>query len=90
MAIDLLTKGVTIDSVMKVGIAGGDTDPMFEGTMGLLHTLPGKKVLGRFEVDLLPGRDYSILCMFTDSVKAPPHAALGMYGMRHVSGEAGR
>ena len=84
MAMDLLKKGVTIDSVMKVGKAGGDIDPMFEGTMGLLHTMPGKQVLGRFEVDLLPGRDYSILCMFTDSAKAPPHAALGMYGMIHV------
>lgn len=90
MNVDLLQKGVTIEQVVKVGASGGDIGPMFEGTMGLLSSPVGKKSLGRLEVDLLPGREYSIVCMFTDSANAPRHVALGMYGMIRVPGGAGR
>lgn len=87
VAISLLKKGVTVDSVLKVEKAGGDIDDMFESAeFGLLHSQPGRNALGRLDVDFLPGREYSIVCFFQDSAKAPPHLALGMVGSLKVRG----
>jgi plastocyanin len=86
VAIALLRRGVTIDSVLKVEKAGGDVDGMFEpGESGLLTSQPGQKALGHLDVNFLPGREYSIVCFFQDNDKAPPHVALGMVGSIKVT-----
>src|SRR5207237_10360501 len=35
--------------------------------------------------NLLPGRDYAIICRFNDGAGATRHVELGMYGVIHVS-----
>lgn len=86
LSIALLRAGVTVDSAVNVNKAGGDVDALFEpGEWGLLHGQPGQKILGRLDIDLLPGREYSIVCFFQDSAKAPPHMTLGMYGSVRVA-----
>ncbi len=86
MIIRLLRKGATTDSAVKVDKAGGDVDALFEDQQwGLLHAQSGQNALGRLDVNLLPGREYSLLCFFRDSANAPQHVTLGMYGSLKVS-----
>lgn len=89
MILMLLRKGITTDSLLVVGRGNGDTDPLIEDAPGLLTAPAGQKSFGRLEVDLLPGREYTLLCFFSDSVDAPPHVALGMYGRIRVTGSPG-
>ncbi len=84
-----LRKGVTTDSLLKVGKNNGDTDKLIDDAPGLLTAQPGKSSAGRLEVDLLPGREYTLACFFSDSTNAPPHIALGMYGRILVTGSPG-
>lgn len=89
MVLMRLKKGVTTDSLLKVGQANGDIEALIEDAPGLLTATAGKTSLGRLEVDLLAGREYTLVCFFTDSAKAPPHIALGMYGRIRVTGQPG-
>lgn len=78
--IELLKQGVTLDSLMKVGEAGGDVDALLEGGYGLLHARAGTQHIGGLTIDMLPGRDYVIACFFRDGPDAPEHVDLGMLG----------
>jgi hypothetical protein len=89
MVLMLLRKGITTDSLLVVGRRNGDTDPLIEDAPGLLTAPAGQKSLGRLDVDLLPGREYTLICFFSDSTNAPPHVALGMYGRIRVTGSLG-
>ena len=84
-----LKKGITTDSVLKVAKTNGNTDALIDDAPGLLTAQPGKSSSGRLEVDLLPGREYTLACFFSDSTNAPPHVALGMYGRILVTGSPG-
>jgi hypothetical protein len=85
----LLKKGVTLAQALKTQKDGGDVDALVEGDFGLLHTPAETSPLGRLEIDMLPGREYAIICSFANDDKSPPHVALGMFGSIHVS-KAGR
>jgi len=101
MTIALLAKGVTLERFLDVLKAGGDTRPLIEEESrpraevpvqlhfpkGLLHARPGKASLGRLEVDLLPSRDYRLICTLADDPKASRHFELGMYGVIRVSAQ---
>lgn len=89
MILMLLRKGITTDSLLVVGRGNGDTDPLIEDAPGLLTAPAGQKSLGRLDVELLPGREYTLICLFSDSANAPPHVALGMYGRIRVTGSPG-
>lgn len=80
LGIELLKKGVTVDSVLKVGKAGGDVFALMEGAFGLLHARAGTQHIGGLTMDLLPEREYLIACFFRDTPKSPEHVDLGMYG----------
>jgi hypothetical protein len=86
-AIALLAKGVTLERFLEVRKAGGDVRALTEEPNGLLYARVGEAPLGRLEVSLLPGREYRIICNFTDTANAPPHFQLGMYGLIRVSGQ---
>jgi uncharacterized cupredoxin-like copper-binding protein len=81
-----LKQGITTDSLLKVAKTNGDTEVLIDDAPGLLTAQPGKSSAGRLEVDLLPGREYTLACFFSDSTNAPPHVALGMYGRILVTG----
>jgi hypothetical protein len=89
MVLMRLKKGVTTDSVLKVARTNGNTDALIDDASGLLTATPGRTSLGRLEVDLLAGREYTLACFFADSANAPPHVALGMYGRILVTGPPG-
>lgn len=57
-----------------------DADPMdfVDGFGGILIAEPGETTWGHLRVDLEAGRTYALVCNFTDTDEAPPHAALGM------------
>jgi hypothetical protein len=83
----LLKSGATLQQVLAIEKAGGNSDSLFEAGVGVLQAQPGKAPLGRLEVDMLPGREYMIVCFFANDDKSPPHFKLGMYGSIRVTGQ---
>jgi len=86
LSLALLTKGVSLHQVMRDVAAGRDSDDWFESGLGVLHSPGGSSPVGLLEVDLLPGREYLIVCNFADTPTSPHHAELGMLGGITVSG----
>jgi hypothetical protein len=84
----LLKPGVTIDQIVAAAKANKPQMPMIEGTVGVLFADPGKSAPSQLTTNLLPGRDYGILCIFQDSAGKPRHYAMGMYSVMHVTGKA--
>ena len=80
-AIELLKKGVTVDSIISVGKKGGDVFALMEGAYGLLHARAGTQHIGGLTVDMLPDREYLIACFFRDTPQSPEHVDLGMFGV---------
>jgi hypothetical protein len=82
----LMKKGATVQQMIAVAKKGGDPFSLVEDdTPGVLLALPGQSPDGQIDDDFLPGRDYGIVCTFTNDDKSPPHFALGMYGTIHVA-----
>jgi hypothetical protein len=77
-----------MQKVLDVIKADGDVDALIDEGLGVLHSPGGTNAAGLLEVNLLPGREYMIVCEFADSAKAPPHVALGMFGSIRVRGKA--
>jgi hypothetical protein len=84
-SIELLKQGVTVDSVMKIGKAGGDVYALMDGAYGLLHARAGTQHIGGLTIDMLPERDYLIACFFRDGPDSPEHVDLGMFGIIHTT-----
>jgi hypothetical protein len=80
----LLKRGITLQQMLDVQNSGGNVDPMIEDGIGVLHTPPGTSPLGILDVDMLPGREYTIICTLANDEKSPSHAMLGMQGSIHV------
>jgi hypothetical protein len=80
-------RGVTFEQMFAVRRARQNPRPLNEDQLGVLYSSPGERALGRLDVNLLPGREYRIICSFMDDPKAPPHYALGMYGSIQVGGK---
>lgn len=80
----MLKRGVTLKKALGTDAAGGDMDALIETDLGLLHAPSKTSPLGLLEVDMLPGRDYHIICTFSDDAKSKPHVMLGMLGTIHV------
>ena len=90
VSIALLARDATMQKVLDVIKADGDVDALIDEGLGVLHSPGGSKPAGLLDINLLPGREYMLLCEFADSTKAPPHVALGMFGSIHVRGKAVR
>ena len=74
----LLKPGVTVQKVVEIAGKGGDTDALVDEGLGVLHARTGTSPLGTLDFEVLPGREYLIVCTFQDTPKSPPHFALGM------------
>lgn len=88
LSIELLKKGVTVDSIMKVGKAGGDVYALVDGAFGLVHARAGQHHIGGLTLDMLPEREYLIACFFRDTPQSPAHVDLGMFGVIRTTAEA--
>ena len=86
-SVSLLKKGVTLEKSLEVEKAGGDVEALIDQELGLLHARAGEAPLARLEIDMLPGREYAIVCFFQDTEKSKPHYELGMFGSITVAGE---
>lgn len=88
MILVLLRSGETVEQLLDVAKHGGNRDAVVEDVFGLLLSRAGRNSDGLLRATLLPGRQYVIVCTLSDSVKAPPHIALGMIGSIRVTGTA--
>jgi hypothetical protein len=86
----LLKSGVKIEDVIAAGKEGKPQMPMIEGAVGVLFADPGHRAPSSLTVDLLPGRDYGIQCIFRDSANALHHYEMGMYKVVHVGRNASK
>ena len=78
ISLGMLKPGVSVAKLIDVMSKDGDIDALLDGDMGVLHGQPGTTPLGTLDFEVLPGREYVIVCEFRDSAKSPPHFALGM------------
>lgn len=86
MVLVRLRPGMTFEEMVEGMQADGDPAEFVDGFGGILIADPGETTWGHIRVDLEPGRTYALVCNFTDTEDAPPHAALGMMQPFTVSG----
>ncbi len=76
----LLKKGSTIDDFLKLRRADKpQMGVVIEAPVGVIFADPGTTGAAKLVTDLLPGREYGIICIFRDSTGTPAHYDLGMY-----------
>jgi plastocyanin len=75
-----LRDGVTVTRLIQTAQANGDFGSLVADGIGVLVALPGGSPVGYLDVELLPGKDYTLLCTEQDDPKSPPHLMLGMVG----------
>ncbi len=81
----LLRRGATLKQVLDSQRAGKTTQGLVESSVGVLFADNAKTSPLGLTTNLLPGREYGVICIFSDSAKAPRHFDLGMYKLIHVS-----
>lgn len=87
--IALLKRGVTQAQFMAELNAGKPVRALIDVPVGVLFAEPGGRSDGGLVADLLPGRDYVVICIFKDDDKSPKHHQLGMFSLiRPVVGGA--
>jgi hypothetical protein len=69
-------RGVPLDSVLRLEVAGGNIDGLYDPGEGLLYTAVGETVDAQLLVTLEAGRDYVLICTLEKDGK--PHSMLGM------------
>ncbi len=84
VAIGRVKVGVSLDSVLRTELRGGDALPLYDIGDGLLYAESGDVVEIGLHVELLPGRDYVLICTLPDSAKNP-HSMRGMVRGLRVS-----
>jgi hypothetical protein len=80
VAFGLLKPGVSMKQLTDALLGGTDPGGLVETSFGLLHTLGTSRPRGMLELDLLPGREYVLICQFSDGPAQKPHFMLGMIG----------
>ena len=78
--IALLRPGVTLQQVFDIAKVDGDLNRQVEEWVGVLSSPAGRSPLGQLRVALLAGREYVLMCQFTNDDKSPSHLTLGMFG----------
>ena len=84
----LLKRGAKIEQVVNARKEKKSQLIYIEGSVGVLFADEKSEAPARLTANLLPGRDYGVLCIFRDSAKAPQHFEMGMYSVIHVIGGA--
>ena len=82
----LLKPGAKIEQVVNARKEGKSQLAYIDGSVGVLFADEKSKSPARLTANLLPGRDYGVLCIFRDTEKAPQHFDMGMYSVIHVAG----
>lgn len=80
----LLNPGVSLDRLVATIKARQGGQQRLRTPVGILVARGGSSSTGALSTTLLAGRDYGIVCTFSDSAGAPQHLTLGMYGVIHV------
>jgi hypothetical protein len=78
VSISMIKKGVSLPDIMKVAADMDSAFKLLDGDMGVLHSPGGTSPLGSLDFEILPDREYILVCAFQDDAKAPPHFMLGM------------
>ena len=86
--ISLLRPGVTIQQFIAAANDAKPLAPYIDVPVGVLFAEPGKSSPSSLSTDLIAGRTYAVICIFTDSAGKPRHHKLGMYSAIHVTGNA--
>lgn len=76
VAIARVRAGVSLDSLLRVELAGGNIDGLYDPGEGLLYADPGEVVEAELLITLEAGRDYVLICTLDKDGK--PHSTLGM------------
>jgi hypothetical protein len=76
VGIQRVKRGVTLDSVLRAELAGGDVEALYDPGAGLLYTAVGETVEAALQVTLEAGRDYVLICTLEKDGK--PHSMMGM------------
>jgi hypothetical protein len=84
--IALLRRGVTLEQVFGIAKVDGDLNGLVDEWLGVLATKAGTTTLGSFRVNMLPGRQYVLMCQFANDDKPPSHLAMGMFGSIRTEG----
>jgi hypothetical protein len=84
----LLKRGAKIEQVVNARKEGKSQLTYIDGAVGVLFAEKGTNAPSRLTTNLLPGRDYGVICIFKDSAKAPPHYETGMYSVIRVAGSS--
>ena len=74
----MLNEGVTLKQALDVAGKGGNVASVIDESLGVLHSDAGTSPLGTLNFEVQPGREYILVCTFSDTPKSPPHFALGM------------
>jgi len=84
----LLKKGSTIDDFLKLRRADKpQLGVVVEGPVGVLFAEPGTTAAAKLTTNLLPNREYGVICIFRDTTGAPRHYDLGMYKVIRTTAE---
>jgi hypothetical protein len=76
----LLKRGATIDQFLALRRADKpQLGVVVEGSVGVLFADGGRTATAKLTTNLLPGREYGVICILRDSAKASRHYDLGMY-----------
>ena len=69
--------GIPLDSVLRMELRGDDIERVYDAGEGLLYAEVGEVVEAALHVELLPGRDYVLICTLPDST-GKAHSMRGM------------
>ncbi len=81
--IALLKRGVTQRQFMTTLNAGKPVRDLIDVPLGVLFAGPGARSPGALTAELLPDRDYAVICIFRDDPKAMKHHQMGMFSLIH-------
>lgn len=83
--ISLLKPGATAEQMLRLLKADSTVRSVIDGPVGVLFAGRHNKSTAGLSTNLLPGRDYMVLCVSRDSAGRPKHYDLGMYALLHVT-----
>jgi hypothetical protein len=74
-----LEAGATAELFYAEYLKGSDVDSLYDDDGAILTAYGGDRNDFAVRIDLIAGRTYVLLCEFSDSPGAPPHAKMGMF-----------
>jgi len=82
----MLKPGTTLEQYLALRKQRRPTQDLIDGPVGVLFAEPGRRSEAGLSTNLVAGREYIAICVFTDSPGGPTHSDLGMYSSIRVQG----